>query len=314
MLRYNKQIKSVEKMESFQIPNQDEIVWFHFDKTNELPQLLSELEIHPLAYTLFNDYSDFPKVNIFKNEAVISLFLIKDDLQTVRMTILVNNQLVLSHIEDNHKIDFSNLKKIFIDNPKYMEQTGFLLYHLIIQVSEKFLTSIDQIADEIQALERRVFKDPFENEIGQKVYRWKTKLHELRQIVEPQENVIKMLSHSDFPFVDEDSGFYFQDLKESYARVTSAFDTFKENLNSIFNLQISLKSDHTNSIMKTLTLVSVIFIPMTFIAGLYGMNFEYMPELKIRNGYFYALSVMACIGLSIVTYFRIKGWWGKKNK
>lgn len=314
MLRYNKQIKSVEKMESFQIPNQDEIVWFHFDKTNELPQLLSELEIHPLAYTLFNDYSDIPKVNIFKNEAVISLFLIKDDLQTVRMTILVNNQLVLSHIEDNHKIDFSNLKKIFIDNPKYMEQTGFLLYHLIIQVSEKFLTSIDQIADEIQALERRVFKDPFENEIGQKVYRWKTKLHELRQIVEPQENVIKMLSHSDFPFVDEDSGFYFQDLKESYARVTSAFDTFKENLNSIFNLQISLKSDHTNSIMKTLTLVSVIFIPMTFIAGLYGMNFEYMPELKIRNGYFYALSVMACIGLSIVTYFRIKGWWGKKNK
>lgn len=314
MLRYNKQIKSIEKMESFQIPNQDEIVWFHFDKTNELPHLLSELEIHPLAYKLFNDYSDIPKVNIFKNEAVISLFLIKDDFQTVRMTILVNNQLVLSHIEDNHKIDFSNLKKIFIDNPKYMDQTGFLLYHLIIQVSEKFLTSIDQIADEIQALERRVFKDPFENEIGQKVYRWKTKLHELRQIVEPQENVIKMLAHADFPFVDEDSGFYFQDLKESYARVTSAFDAFKENLNSIFNLQISLKSDHTNSIMKTLTLVSVVFIPMTFIAGLYGMNFEYMPELKIRNGYFYALSVMACIGLSIVTYFRIKGWWGKKNK
>jgi magnesium transporter len=314
MLRYNKQKKSVEKIDSFQIPNQEEIVWFHFDKTNEFPQLLSELEIHPLAFKLFNDYSDIPKVNIFKNEAVISLFLIKDDLQTVRMTILVNNQLVLSHIEDNHKIDFSNLKKTFIDNPKFMEQTGFLLYHLIIQVSEKFLTSIDLIADEIQALERRVFKDPFENEIGQKVYRWKTKLHELRQIVEPQENVIKMLAHSDFPFADEDSGFYFQDLKESYSRVTSAFDTFKENLNSIFNLQISLKSDHTNTIMKTLTLVSVVFIPMTFIAGLYGMNFEYMPELKIRYGYFYALSVMACIGLSIVTYFRIKGWWGKKNK
>jgi magnesium transporter len=314
MLRYNKQKKSVEKIDSFQIPNQEEIVWFHFDKTNKFPQLLSELEIHPLAFKLFNDYSDIPKVNIFKNEAVISLFLIRDDLQTVRMTILVNNQLVLSHIEDNHKIDFSNLKKTFIDNPKYMEQTGFLLYHLIIQVSEKFLTSIDLIADEIQALERRVFKDPFENEIGQKVYRWKTKLHELRQIVEPQENVIKMLAHSDFPFADEDSGFYFQDLKESYARVTSAFDMFKENLNSIFNLQISLKSDHTNTIMKTLTLVSVVFIPMTFIAGLYGMNFENMPELKMRNGYFYALSVMACIGLSIVTYFRIKGWWGKKNK
>jgi magnesium transporter len=314
MLIYKKQMNSVEKLESFQLPNQDEIVWFHFDKTNALPHLLSEIKIHPLAKKLFKDYSDIPKVNIFKNEAVISLFLIKDDYQTVRMTILVNNQLVLSHIEDNHKIDFSNLENIFFDNPKYMEQTGFLLYNLINQVSEKFLTSIDQIADEIQALERRVFKDPFENEIGQKVYRWKTKLHELRQIFEPQENVIKMIAHSDFPFADEDSGFYFQDLKESYARVTSAFDTFKENLNSIYNLQISLKSDHTNAIMKTLTLVSVVFIPMTFIAGLYGMNFEYMPELKFTNGYFYALTLMACIGLSIITYFRIKGWWGKKNK
>ncbi|HYK72124.1 MAG TPA: CorA family divalent cation transporter, partial [Pseudoneobacillus sp.] len=104
------------------------------------------------------------------------------------------------------------------------------------------------------------------------------------------------------------------DLKENFSRVTSAFDAFKENLNGIFNLQISLKSDHTNAIMKTLTLVSVIFIPMTFIAGLYGMNFENMPELRMKNGYFYALTLMVCLGLSIMFFFRIKGWWGKRRK
>jgi magnesium transporter len=314
MLKYNKQKQTVEKLNSFEPPKEDETVWYHFENINQLSQQLTKLKIHPLAKTLFSNYSDIPKVNIFKNEAVISLFLIKDNYQTVKMTILVNDHLVLSHIEDDQKEYFKDLEKLFEDNPSYMERTGFILFTLINEISEHFLTAIDRIADEILEIEKRVFKVPFENEIGKKVYRWKSKLHELRQIVEPQENVIKMIAHSDFPYTDEDSGFYFQDLKENYARVTSAFDTFKENLNGIFNLQISLKSDHTNAIMKTLTLVSVIFIPMTFIAGLYGMNFENMPELKMRNGYFYALAVMGMIGGSIITYFRIKGWWGKKQK
>jgi magnesium transporter len=314
MLKYNKQKQTVEKLNSFEPPKEDEMVWYHFENINQLSQHLTKLKIHPLAKTLFSNYSDIPKVNIFKNEAVISLFLIKDNYQTVKMTILVNDHLVLSHIEDDQKEYFKDLEKLFEDNPSYMERTGFILFNLINEISEHFLTAIDRIADEILEIEKRVFKVPFENEIGKKVYRWKSKLHELRQIVEPQENVIKMIAHSDFPYTDEDSGFYFQDLKENYARVTSAFDTFKENLNGIFNLQISLKSDHTNAIMKTLTLVSVIFIPMTFIAGLYGMNFENMPELKMRNGYFYTLGVMGMIGASIITYFRIKGWWGKKQK
>ena len=91
--------------------------------------------------------------------------------------------------------------------------------------------------------------------------------------------------------------------------MTSAFDSFKNTLTSIFDLQMSLKSDHMNIIMKTLTLVSVIFIPMTFIAGLYGMNFERMPELKWDFGYFYALLLMFGIGISTLVYFKKKGWW-----
>lgn len=313
MLKYNKKKQTLEKIERFNIPNHDEIIWFHFDSNESIEQQLAQLDIHPLAKQLFTKHSDYPKINIFKNEAVLSLFMIKEDYKTIKMTILVNNQLVLTHTEEEQAEFTHNLVKFFSENQIKMEQTGMILFHLINGLSEHYLTAVDEIADEIQRIEKSVFKDPFENEIGKRVYRWKTKLHELRQVVEPQENVIKMIAHSDFPFGDEESGFYFQDLKENFARVTSAFDAFKENLNGIFNLQISLKSDHTNSIMKTLTLVSVVFIPMTFIAGLYGMNFEYMPELRIRNGYFYALALMLSIGISIMTYFRIKGWWGKKR-
>ncbi|WP_442599019.1 magnesium transporter CorA family protein [Neobacillus sp. D3-1R] len=313
MLKYNREKKTVTKIEHFQIPEPGEIVWFHMDSTEQLPNMIADLGLHPLAKKLFTEYSDYPKVNIFKNEAIVSLYIINNDFKAIKMTILISEHFILSHIENDEKKYLQDLENFFLENHEFMEATGLILYHLINRASEYFLSAIDRIANEIQHIERLVFKNPFENEIGKKVYRWKLKLHELRQIVEPQENVIKTITHSDFPFLNENSGFYFQDLKENFARVTSAFDTFKENLNGIFNLQISLKSDHTNAIMKTLTLVSVIFIPMTFIAGLYGMNFENMPELKMKNGYFYALTLMLVLGLSIMFFFRFKGWWGKKR-
>lgn len=313
MLKFNKQEKTLKEMTEFQLPKENEVIWFHFRSTKELPQEDSYLNIHPLSRKLFSTYSDFPKVNILKNEAVISLFFIKRNYQPVKVTILVNNQMVLSHSNDQDNDFISDIKTLFMNNESYMEQPGLILFYLINRISEYFLTAIDDIADEIQSIEKRVFKVPFENEIGKQVYRWKAKLHELRQIVEPQENVIKMIAHSDFPFVDEESGFFFQDLKENFSRVTSALDMFKETLNGVFNLQISLKADHTNAIMKTLTLVSVIFIPMTFIAGLYGMNFEFMPELKMRFGYFYVLAFMFIIGGTIATYFYVKGWWGHRK-
>lgn len=314
MLKYNKKEQTLIKLNSFHIPEPGENVWYHFENTEHLPNVIAEMGIHPLAEKLFTEYSDYPKVNIFKNEAVISLYIINNNFKTTKMTILISEHIVLSHIENGEKKFLQDLVAFFSENHNFMSQTGLILYHLIGKASEYFLTAIDQIANEIQHIEKSVFKDPFENAIGKKVYRWKLKLHELRQIVEPQENVIKTIAHSDFPFLNEDSGFYFQDLKENFSRVTSAFDAFKENLNGIFNLQISLKSDHTNAIMKTLTLVSVIFIPMTFIAGLYGMNFENMPELRMKNGYFYALTLMVCLGLSIMFFFRLKGWWGKRRK
>ncbi|PGT83897.1 magnesium transporter CorA family protein [Bacillus sp. AFS040349] len=155
-------------------------------------------------------------------------------------------------------------------------------------------------------------KNPFANEIGHQVYNWKGKIHSLRQIVEAQEAVINDIGESDSKFINEDSSIYLKTLGKNFERVVSAFDTFIETLTGIFDLQMSLKSDHMNSIMKTLTLVSVIFIPMTFIAGLYGMNFENMPELTWNFGYGLALVVMFGIGISIALFFRSKGWWGKR--
>ncbi|ARP42568.1 Putative metal ion transporter YfjQ [Geobacillus thermodenitrificans] len=104
---------------------------------------------------------------------------------------------------------------------------------------------------------------------------------------------------------------YIDEVASRFACVPAALDAFKESLSAIFDLQLSLKSDHMNVIMKTVTLVSVMFLPMTFIADVYGMNFTFMPELKWRYGYPFALLLMAAVAALIVLYFKRNGWWGE---
>lgn len=303
--------------DEFSVPAQSgEIMWVHIDPSQkeDLKKYLKELKVHPLAEQAMTSFSDIPRVDIYQNHAVISVVAIKEDYSVVRIGILVGENYVITNEEENDLALFSDLQEDFRDHPDHMSSTGHILYHILDKIEMFYLKVVDKIADEIQGLEKQVFKTPFANEIGHKVYRWRAKLHDLRHVVEAQENAIKTIGRSDFPYINEDSGFYMQDLQENFSRVVNAFDTFRENLTGVFDLQMSLKSDHMNAIMKTLTLVSVVFIPMTFIAGMYGMNFELIPELKWKYGYFYSLILMFGLGISIALYFRKKGWWGNSPK
>ncbi|MBM7660230.1 magnesium transporter [Bacillus mesophilus] len=315
MLIYSTRNNTVTKKDEFSLPtSNEEIAWIHFHPTNsdQFDHFISSLDIHPLALKGLKEYSDIPKIDVFKNEAIISLIAIQQDYTEAKITILVGHNYVVSKVENDLHLA-KNLEQPFMDHPESMSHVGMILFHIFDQTISQDLEIIDQIADEIQSLEKKVFKDPFENKIARSVYRWKATLHQLRQTIEAQEDVMETMSSEKFPYNNEESRYFIESLSNNYARVINGLDTFKESLNSIFNLQMTLKADHSNAIMKTLTLVSVIFLPMTFLAGLYGMNFEKMPELKWNYGYLYALILMLLTGLSIALFFRRKGWWGKGN-
>lgn len=308
MLCYKKKENKIMDLKSFHTPGKDEQIWFHSRNENELKSCYDKANIHPLARRAMKSKDGEPRVDVYKDHAFICLKIIQDDFSFVSLNIVVADSFIISTVMNDIK-DIEEIKKQFKEHPEQMVSTGHILYHIMDAISSDYLEMVDIIADDIQKIEEKVFKKPFANEIGHEIHNKKYKLHEMRQIIEAQENVIKDIGHTEFPYVDEESGFYMNDLIQSFSRVTGAFDSFKENLMSIFDLQMSLKSDHMNIIMKTLTLVSVIFIPMTFIAGLYGMNFEKMPELKWDFGYLYGLLLMFGIGGATATYFKKKGWW-----
>jgi magnesium transporter len=317
MLYYRFSDKSIQKVEEFSIPNnREDTLWVHFTPSNKkyIQQYINTLHIHPLAADAIQAFSESPRMDVYKHHLYISTFAIKQDFSNVRISILMGNNYVITHEEENDLDIFSTLMEDFTDHPHYMTSPGHILYHILDHISEFYLEAVDKISDEIHNLERKVFKHPFENEIGHQVYNWKGKIHVLRQIVEVQESMINDIGQSELRFISEESGIYLNSLGKSFERIVSAFDTFIERLTGIFDLQMSLKSDHMNAIMKTLTLVSVIFIPMTFIAGLYGMNFNKIPELEWDFGYLYALIFMFGLGFCIAMYFKSKGWWGRSVK
>jgi len=286
--------------------------WTHFtaETKKELLALAEQMKLHPLAKDALLLGNDVPKVDVYGDFVFVSLAFLGDNRQIRKLQLMIAKERVISYTERAEPI-VEKIKEKLCHHPEHAWRPSFILYQFLNVVTFHFLQMIDDIANHIQTLEKQVFKTPFENDIGHSVYRWKVKIHQLRQIVEAQAEMMKSLDHPTFPYIEEEVRPYMQDITSRFSRIISALDMFKETLSSIFDLQLSLKSDHMNVIMKTLTLVSVIFIPMTFIAGVYGMNFEVMPELTWKYGYAYAWGLMAGIGISIAIYFKKKGWWGK---
>jgi magnesium transporter len=311
MLKYDKSTNSASNIKHFEYPKTNETIWMLYDTLDELKQdeLLTRIELHPLAAAALLSFSKHPKINIYAKHAVVSTFYLEDQtFEPIRINLLISDRYLIAVSE--RKIPFrQKLVQDFIENPEHMKHISYMLYYLMKDIVDSYLAVVDQLSEEFLDLEKQVFVHPMKREIGHQVYRWKSRLHVLRQHVEAEEVVLQKMGHDSFEFASEESGFYFKDLLSSFSRVTSAFDSYKENLKGILDLQMSLKSDHMNRIMKTLTLVSAVFVPLTFIAGLYGMNFEYIPELSWRYGYFFVLTLCFALAMMILSYFKKKRWW-----
>jgi magnesium transporter len=141
-----------------------------------------------------------------------------------------------------------------------------------------------------------------------RIFAYKKSIQAMRRISSYQREILLRLSRGEFDEIPADAVPFFRDVCDHFVRVTSYTETFRELLTSALEAYLSMQSNRMNEVMKTLTLMSTIMLPLTFIAGVYGMNFSHMPELQWEYGYPFALGLMAVVTVVILFFFRRRRW------
>jgi magnesium transporter len=184
---------------------------------------------------------------------------------------------------------------------------GALVYSLLDTIVDDYFPIIDRVADLVEDVEQSVFED-FDEAALEEIFTLKKALLSMRRVVAPERDVLNVLIRRDSPIFGEASLFYFQDVYDHVVRVSDSLDIYRDLLSSALDAYLSMASNRLNEVMKTLTSWTIPLMAGALIAGIYGMNFEFMPELDWRLGYPAALGAIAVtIGL-IVLYFRRRHW------
>lgn len=236
---------------------------------------------------------DFNQETEFLRTLKLAAFLRTGELVTVHRAPLRSVERVFTNVCEG---------RVTVTGPEH------LLYLLTNQIVELYLPLLDRMSEKMEALEDEVFEEPQEVQL-ESILDLRRELASLRRVMQPHRQIFSHLANAGSAHIDEHHQSYFRDVYDKVFRVTDSLDQLRDQLSSIRDTYLSLISHRTNEVMKTLTVISAILLPLTFLAGLYGMNFQWMPELQYRYGYFVLLGVMGVVGGGLFWWFRRRGWF-----
>jgi magnesium transporter len=184
----------------------------------------------------------------------------------------------------------------------------YLTYLLLDSVIDNYFPVIEHYEERIEALEDNIIHQPTRH-MMQELYNVRRELLSLRRLIWPMRNVLNLLMRDNNGLVSQEIQIYYRDCYDHVIQILEIIEAYRELAASLMDVYMSSMGNKLNEIMKFLTVIATIFNPLTFIAGVYGMNFENMPELKWHWGYFICLGVMLVVALGLVYYFWCKGWF-----
>jgi magnesium transporter len=191
--------------------------------------------------------------------------------------------------------------------------TDHLLYALLDAIVDGYLQVVDQLAERIELLEDELRKGPRDSHLAQ-IYALKREILWLRKTIVPVRDLLNKVQVEQSVF-QENTRIYLRDLSDHVSQVTDSLSLSMEMISVLVDTWHSMTNQKMNAIMKTLTMISTVFLPLNFIAGIYGMNFEHMPELKYEHGYYSVVAAMFFVAFGIVGFFVYKGWlWERPER
>ncbi len=314
---YNSEIfKRIElkALDDLFLPKDTSVKWLEITSLENIDlinQIGKRFNIHPLVIEDILNEDHMPKLEDYEDY----LFLIAEgltlhddgELEVEQFSFILFKDLVISFQQgDSHPFgtvlarmsEGSNIRKNGADD---------LLYALIDTIVDNYFLVVEKMGENIDEVEDIVLSNP-QRKILQEIYKLKRNLIYIRKTLWPMRNVISSISKSEYDLIDERTLYYFRDIYDHIIQMIDIIETYRDICSGMLDTYLSSISNKTNDIMKVLTIFSTIFIPLTFIAGVYGMNFKYLPELNWKYGYASFWIISAIITGFMLRYFRKKNW------
>ena len=279
--------------------------------SQDFDALAREFQLHPLAIEDCRHEHQRPKVEEYQGYYFIVLYEATLDseqqMELRELNIFLGaNFLITVHSQPIRAI--ATAERLWRSWTDLAERSaGLIAYLLIDAVVDEYLPLLDALSDRIDELETQIFEE-YKAEVIQEIVGLKRQLLFLRRSVTPLRDVFNTLLRREQPLFSRETAIYFQDVFDHLIRVSDTIDALRDLLGAVMDAYLSVAGNRMNQVMKRLTSISTILMSVTLIAGIYGMNFKYMPELDWRYGYVGALASMVLVGVGIFLYMRRIKW------
>jgi magnesium transporter len=300
-------------------------VWIELERQSpEADAMLQHLELHPLTIEDIYGSGSQPKVDDFPNYLYVVVHGIgsarRTKLELVEVDIVIGENWLVTHdrtglVADDVGTDLDHSPRMM------MKGVAWLAHGVLDRVVDRYLPVIDELDAEIEKLEIDVIDKagtPRGKGVLTRILAFKRTLQDLRRMGVHQREILMKLSRGEYEEIPADALPFYRDVYDHFLRIQDITEGYRDLVTSALDAYLSVQSNRMNEVVKTLTLISTVMLPLTFIAGVYGMNFKHeksplnMPELEWAYGYPFALFLMLIVAIGIVVFFRRKGYIGSR--
>ena len=311
-----KKITNVE--DCFAFKDTPTVTWINVEglrRVDLIETIGTHFELHPLLIEDILTTAQRPKIEDYKETLLIVFKMLSydsklDKLRTEHVSLILHKHYVISFQEGARGDLFDPVRQNIREKKGKIREKGtdFLVYSILDAIVDNYFSILERVGERLERIESDVVKNP-KPMILHTVQRLRRRMAELRRSIWPLREVTSSLAKGDSPLVAERTRIYFRDVYEHIIQVIETMETNRDVIAGLVDVYLSSVSNRMNEIMKVLTVITTLFIPLTFITGLYGMNFAYMPGLNARWGYPVVLVLMFGVFSGMLVYFRNRKWF-----
>lgn len=296
--------------------NLKQINWINVDgltDTELIKKISKKFDLHYLLIEDIQNTDHQPKADEYDNHLFFTLKMLYriegQQIDYEHISFVLGKNYLISFQEKEGDI-FDGLRARIKQDTNIIRKRGadYLLYRLIDMIVDSYYSILENVGHRVEEIEDNISSNANAMDF-QEIQKLRKEFIYLRKVVYPLREALNKVIKNEDGFIEERNIKYFSDVYDHVIHLIDSLDTYKDLTSTLMDLYMNTINYKMNEVMKLLTVITTIFIPLSFIAGIYGMNFHYMPELEARNGYFIVLGAMGAIFIAMLGYFKYKKWF-----